>query len=993
MTTGPRILLLEDSDLDWELAVAQLNMAALGGNVNRVATREEFALALSSGQKYDLILADYNLPGFDGHEALQAAQRHCPETPFVFLSGKLGEDHAIDMLRQGATDYVLKQRIDRLVPAVQRAISEAKERSDRVRAEAALRESEAKFRQLADSMPQIVWAARPDGYIDYYNERWYEYTGCERAVYGWASLRPVLHPDDAGRCEESYFRSIAERRPYQAELRLMDRGTSSYRWFLCRAVPIQGAASAGADRWFGTCTDIHEQKLTSEALLHSREQMEMIVKGANVGVWHCALPFTHLTWDEKVREHFHLGPGGDVTIEMFYNGLHPDDRERTRAAIDRSITERTPYDIEYRTLKPGNGAMTWVRAVGRAFYNDAGEPVRFDGITIDITERARVEDQVREQSRTMEIVNRIGRSVAAELDVSRLMQSVVDATTQLTDARFGAFLHDGPDREGKASRLSALAGPDRAAVQPGQWPAQLLRDAFPHVRAVRIDDATAGSECASLTPFTELLASFPRQRSYLAVPVLSRTGKVLGGLFYGHFRPGVFTEQHERIVEGVAAQVGVAMDNAWLFEAARRANAEKDVLLERERAARAEAERASQLKDEFLATLSHELRTPLSAILGWTHLMRRQGGADGRIGEGLATIERNARVQAQLVEELLDMSRIISGKVRLDVQRVSLGDVIDAACETVSPAAEAKQIRLRRVLDPLAGPVSGDPNRLQQIVWNLLINAVKFTPRGGRVDIALARVDSHIEIAVRDTGEGISPAFLPWVFDRFRQADGSTSRRHGGLGLGLAIVKHLVELHGGVVRAESPGPGMGSTFTVELPVSPIAHRRMETEMDAGPSSRHPASASPVPAINALPRLDGVRVLVVDDDPDARVLMEQLLVDCGAEVIMAVDAESAFESLRERRPALLVSDIGMPGQDGYELIRRVRSLPDSMGGRTPALALTAFARSDDRRRAIAAGYQAHLAKPAEPAELVTVLASLAGVLPSEPAGRQAPRVQG
>jgi CheY-like chemotaxis protein len=314
------------------------------------------------------------------------------------------------------------------------------------------------------------------------------------------------------------------------------------------------------------------------------------------------------------------------------------------------------------------------------------------------------------------------------------------------------------------------------------------------------------------------------------------------------------------------------------------------------------------------------------------------------------------------------------------VQRVALADVLEASYETVHPAADAKGVRIRKVIDPLAGPVSGDPNRLQQIIWNLLNNAVKFTPRGGRVDLLLERVNSHVEVTVHDTGDGIAPEFLPHVFDRFRQADGTTTRRHGGLGLGLSIVKHLVELHGGSVRAKSPGIGQGSTFVVELPVAPI---RPHSGHDADHSDRprHPSAAVSSGADECYPRLDGVTVLVVDDDFDARELMRRVLSKCGAEVVLAAEAKSALSILQKKRPRVMVSDIGMPTHDGYELIRWIRALPEAQGGRTPAIALTAFARSEDRRRAIAAGYQTHLAKPADTGELVTVVGSLAGVLPT------------
>ncbi len=405
---------------------------------------------------------------------------------------------------------------------------------------------------------------------------------------------------------------------------------------------------------------------------------------------------------------------------------------------------------------------------------------------------------------------------------------------------------------------------------------------------------------------------------------------------------------------------------------------EREQLLSSERAARAEAERTSRMKDEFLATLSHELRTPLNAILGWSSILRRESVNQDDLAQGLESIERNARSQTQIIEDLLDMSRIISGKVRLDVQRLDLAGVISESIETVKTAADAKGIRLQSVLDPMAGPVSGDPNRLRQVFWNLLNNAIKFTPRGGRVLVLLERVNSHVEVSVIDTGEGIRPEFLPMVFDRFRQADASTTRRHGGLGLGLAIVKQLVELHGGSVRAKSAGEGQGSTFVVMLPVVAL-----HTEAGHDGERRHPRSESAPSSLDwqGNPKFTGLKVLVVDDEPDARALVKRLLEECEATVRMAGSAQEAFDLLRMDFPDILVSDIGMPGEDGYSLIRRVRALEEELNlpGRIPAVALTAYARAEDRMKAIRAGFQMHLSKPVEPAELITIVASLSGRL--------------
>jgi PAS domain S-box-containing protein len=397
---------------------------------------------------------------------------------------------------------------------------------------------------------------------------------------------------------------------------------------------------------------------------------------------------------------------------------------------------------------------------------------------------------------------------------------------------------------------------------------------------------------------------------------------------------------------------------------------DRSTLLESERAARSEAERAGRMKDEFLATLSHELRTPLNAILGWSQLMRRKGMKPEDLQEGLDVIERNARVQTQLIEDLLDMSRIISGKVRLDVQSVEPIGFIEAAIETMKPAAEAKDITLHKLLDPRTGPIAGDSSRLQQVVWNLIANAVKFTPRGGKIQVLLERVNSQIQITVADTGIGIKPELTSQVFQRFHQVDASTTRKHGGLGLGLAIVKHLVELHGGGVSAESPGENRGTTFTVRLPIT-VVHRKADEN-----HRRHPkATTTPPPYKTA--DLAGLKLIVVDDEPDARNLIRRLLEECGAEVFTAGSAAEAIALVERERPDILVSDIGMPGVDGYEFLQRVRNLGAAKGGKVPAVALTAFARSEDRTRALRSGYLVHVSKPVEPSEFIATIASIAG----------------
>jgi PAS domain S-box-containing protein len=410
----------------------------------------------------------------------------------------------------------------------------------------------------------------------------------------------------------------------------------------------------------------------------------------------------------------------------------------------------------------------------------------------------------------------------------------------------------------------------------------------------------------------------------------------------------------------------------------RLAEEERSALLASERTAREKAEAASRSKDEFVAMISHEIRSPLNSILGWAQLLRRGKFDQAETERATEIIVRNARAQSQLIEDLLDISRVITGKLTLNVRSVELAQIIEAAMDSIRPAAEAKSIQLQARIDSRDSLVSGDPNRLQQIVWNLLSNAVKFTPRHGRVEVSLRRVDSNFQITVSDSGVGISPEFLPFVFDRFSQADTTSERKYGGLGLGLAIVRHLVELHGGTAQADSPGEGQGATFTVTLPVKALREEMSELE-PAAPSAEYADSLT-----DAI-MLDGLRVMIVDDEAETCDLLTAMLTRRGAEVKACASAAEALEEIERWRPSLLVSDIGMPGEDGYTLIGKLRALGPERGGGIPAVALTAYARSEDRMRALASGFQVHVPKPIEAGELVVVIASLAGRLSNDVTG--------
>jgi signal transduction histidine kinase/ActR/RegA family two-component response regulator len=497
-------------------------------------------------------------------------------------------------------------------------------------------------------------------------------------------------------------------------------------------------------------------------------------------------------------------------------------------------------------------------------------------------------------------------------------------------------------------------------VRPG--PATIRRERTLGELALRRRRAAALADVA-LRPDLDLPAlAHGVTRSVAAAP-LAFSDVVAGVLEVYSTEPTEWPERDLRLVQWLAEQCGRLLTTSRLKD-------ERERLLQAEHAARRDAEQANRAKDEFVATLSHELRTPLNAVLGWAALLKRSGCTDSaEMLKGVDVIERNARHQAQLISDLLDISRILAGKARLDVHVVDLPLVIENALESVRPAAEAKDVRIEHDLETVDRAVIGDPTRLQQVVWNLLTNAIKFTPRGGEVRVSVARVASYVQIKVSDTGDGIDPDLLPWLFGRYRQADSSFTRRHGGLGLGLAITKHIVELHGGTIEARSEGLGKGATFSVLLPVR-AAHA------GSGEPAESPCAEDSISPLANSQSLRDLAILVVDDEPDARELVGRILSDCGAKVTLAASGCEALRVLGEQRPNVLVSDIGMPEMDGFALIREVRSRYSDDDRRLVAVALTAYARPEDRTRTLLAGFHSHVAKPVEPVELVATIARLA-----------------
>jgi PAS domain S-box-containing protein len=784
----------------------------------------------------------------------------------------------------------------------------------------------------------------------------------------WERLRDLLHEDDRERARLAVENAIAERTDYSIEYRVR-RPAGEYAWIAAdgRAVYTPDGAVQGM---IGVVRDVTARKLASEL----SDRLAAIVESSDDAIISKTLDGIITTWNASAQRIF--GHTAAEAVGQSILMLIPEDRKDEEATIIAKIRrgERVEHYETIRLHKDGTPIAISVTI--SPLVDSHGNIIGASKVARDVTERARADDALRrseqalrEETRALELINETGAVLGSTLELDELLQQITDAATKLTGAEFGAFFYNVMNDKGESYLLYALSGAPREAFDKLGQPraTDLFGPTFRGEGTIRSGDILKDPRYGSMAPHHGMPAGHLPVRSYLAIPVVSRTGEVIGGLFFGHSTPDVFDARAERLITGVAAQAAVAIDNARLYQEVCRASDEREELLEAERAARSEAERMNVMKDEFLATLSHELRTPLNAILGWSQVL---GISDRKedMQEGLEAIQRNARAQTQLIEDLLDMSRIISGKIRLDVQWIELAPLVEAAVNTVRPSAEAKDIRLRTILDPLAGPVTGDPARLQQVVWNLLTNAIKFTPKHGKVDVLLERVNSHLEITVHDSGVGIKPEFLPIVFERFRQADSSTTRTYGGLGLGLSIVKSLVELHGGTIRAKSPGEGLGATFTVSLPLAPLR----SGEMREHPSARKPGGVD----CEEL-HLAGVKILVVDDEQDARTLIRRVLEQCKAEVVTAASAAEGLELIKQHKPDILISDIGMPITDGYQFLRQVRKLPRNEGGRTPAIALTAFARSEDRTRAMLAGYQVHIAKPLEAQELLATVGSLAG----------------
>lgn len=1084
-----QFLLLEDVPLDAQVVQDALTAAGFNFDLVRVETRVAFVQALEF-QAFDLILADYSLPMFDGISALKIAQHLCPETPFIFVSASLGEELAIETLKQGATDYVLKQRLGRLVPCVRRALREAEIQrarqqvemalrqsearlhavaanlpngavfildrdlryqlaagealqeanfspadlvgktiwealepslasyyepylrqalagnsfkmehcshgrhyishgtplrnhqgevdailamsyniTDRKHAEAELRESEARFRHMADSAPVLVWMAGTDKLCNYFNRQWLEFTGrpIEQEIgNGWVE---GVHPEDVQRCVQTYTIAFEAREPFRMEYRLK-RFDGTYRWILDAGVP-RYTADAQFLGYIGSCIDIEEQKQTEAALRESEARFRLMVESAKeYAIFTLNAVGMITSWNSGAEQLL-----GYQEAEILGRSSHliftPEDNALGQAERELQIAATFGQAEDERWHLRKDGSRFWASGLVMPLQSEDKTKQGFIKIMQDKTRQRQADEH-------FQLLYDTTSDLLATEQPMTLMHNLFGKLSELLELDY-YYNYMVEERDGKPGLhlknyegISEEVAQSIAWLEMGQylcgWVAQERRQ-------IVLDQAQIATH-----PNARLICAFG-VTAYAGQPLITQ-GRLLGTLSFASHTRTRFTAEEIHLLQSTCDQMAIALERANLLNSIQQ-QAEQ-------------LQRANQIKDEFLAVLSHELRSPLNPILGWTRLLQTGRLDATRQSEALATIERNAKLQSQLIEDLLDLSRIMQGKLSLTAQPVDLTAVILDAFETVRLAAEAKAIDLQftpslstaATVTPTTSHariskllVSGDAARLQQVVWNLLTNAIKFTPNGGRVEVRLEPKggdrgaessppspspphSAYAQITVTDTGKGIAPEFLPHVFEYFRQEDGSTTRRFGGLGLGLAIVRQIVEMHGGTVEANSPGEGQGATFTVKLPLQ-----------TGGAAFANGAAEDPLRTPSLQQPLAGVQVLVVDDDADTREFQAFLLEEHGAQVTMAASGMEALQMLEQTIPDVLVSDVGMAEMDGYMLIRMIRSRPANQGGAIPAIAVTAYARDFDQQKTLAAGFQAHISKPLDSEKLIQTIVDL------------------
>ncbi|MEG5046093.1 PAS domain S-box protein [Microcoleus sp. B4-C1] len=896
-----------------------------------------------------------------GHPAAQIYGKHLQEVlgktgyegirPYVeqVLAGQEVTFESQIPYKDGGTRYINATYVPRFNSQgkIEGFVAFVNDITDRKQAEATLRESEARFRLMADAAPVLIWMSGTDKLCYYFNVPWLNFTGRtieQERGNGWTE---GVHPDDFERCLDTYVTAFDARQPFKMDYRLK-RCDGIYRWIMDEAVPRYGLEGEFLG-YIGSCVDIEDHKQAEEALRESESRLRLIFESAkDYAIFTLDLNGIIASWNsgaERLLGYTETEAIGCSSRMIFT----PEDNEQGQAEYQRqmALLQGRAEDERWHVRKDGN--HFWASGLMMPLLNEADCPQGFVKIMQDKTAQRQASERLQllyettrdlmKTEQPLALMDTLFRKLAVLLDLHCYYNFMVEEKDNRPMLHLRNY--DGISEE----RAQAIAW-----IEVGQYLCGLVAQTQQQLVLNQAELSTHPNGKA----LYELGIT-----AYVGQPLIAQ-GRLLGTLSFASRTRTHFTPAEIELLGSICDQIAIALERANL----------NDSLQQQAQQLR----QANRIKDEFLAVLSHELRSPLNPILGWSKLLQTGKLDAAKTAQALATIERNAKLQTELIEDLLDVSKILQGKLSLNIRPVDLALTVESAIETVNLAAVAKSIDIRTVLDPQIGQILGDSGRLQQIVWNLVSNAVKFTSAGGRVEVNLTRVGNQAQITVADTGIGIAPEFLPYVFDYFRQKDGATTRNFGGLGLGLAIVRHLVELHGGTVGADSQGEGLGATFTVRLPLS--GKVRQENSL-AGLSERSTADEP----------LSGMRIVVVDDEPDMRELISFLLEDAGAEVLTLAVPQEVLTALTNFQPDVLLSDIGMPGMDGYMLLRQVRALPPERGGLIPAIALTAYAGEVNQQQALQAGFHRHLAKPIEPDELIKTIVALLSKNTDGPASDQ------
>jgi PAS domain S-box-containing protein len=947
-----RILIVEDDP-----GLVRLQQRGLERAGYQVVTASSAAegLARAAAGGVDLIVLDQRLPGgLSGLELYRQLRAAGHAVPAVLVTGAHDDKLLLEAMRAGVRDFVPKtaEFLDYLLPTVSRVLDQAATERQLAESRARTREAlEAQHRleqavqerehlagqlqALLESTAEGIYGVDAGGCCTFMNQaaldmlgfRWEEVVG--RDVH---SL--IHHTREDGTPyprEECPLRDVL-RDGVSVELKdelLWRRDGSSFSAELSSR-PLRGAAGAGAVITF---RDITERKKSDEALKVTRERLDLVAHSTGLGLWCCDLPFDRLVWNARCKDHFGLPPDAEGDMDSMYGRIHPEDRDRTRQAIDRALAERSAYDVEFRTLRAGGGER-WVRFIGKAFSDDQRRPLRFDGVTLDVTDRVRADQEVRRRSQQLQELALIANHLGVVQDEPAALRIITDAARSLLGAHQSAASKVPGGNWSRGIHVVSLSDKyatwrDRERVPDGSG---LCRVVCRENRRLRLTQAELEAHPEGQGGAA---GDLPPRRGWLAAPLLGRDGCNLGLLQVSDKEQGEFTGEDEAILVQLALIASVALENARLYQ---------------------ELRDTDRRKDEFLAMLGHELRNPLAPLRNALHLVRLRG-PDRRqvVRDACELMERQVEHLVRLVDDLLDVSRITRGKIKLRKERVDLAAVVQRAVEGSRPLIDSRRHAFQVSLAKGPLPVEADPVRLAQVFLNLLNNAAKYTPDGGTITLRVEREGGRAAVRVRDTGTGIPPEMLPHVFELFTQVDRTLDRAEGGLGIGLTLVRHLTEMHFGTVEVTSGGPGRGTEFVVRLPLL---------------TDEAPAAEAARPAPEAAPRRR--HILVVDDNRDAAESLALLLRLFGNEVRTAYDGRIALDAAQSHRPDVVLLDIGLPGLDGLEVCRRLRAQPD--GGKMLIVAMTGYGQEEDKRRSREAGFNAHLVKPVDFDALKDLLAS-------------------